>query len=297
MRRPLALCFLVLFCGGALLTATADAGDPHLIKAIGAGMVNWSQGVVEAKGKAKPPESFRGNQQGRSLAVQNAVETARVNLFHTIEKIRVNADQQIGDVLRASNEIAEKLNDMIHHAKVISQKYLTDGTVEVTIQLSLYGGFLQLMLPPDIKQIESVKPLPRKRKPEKKIIDADAELNSAYKTERYTGLVVDARGIGITPAIAPRIVDENGEEVFGAKFASREFAVQQGMVGYTVALPPAVDDPRVADHPLVIKSIKVKETGPCDIVISLSDANRLRSHSNHLCFLRRCCVIIVSDPS
>ena len=296
MRRPILIWSLFFLCCRALSTANADISEPNLVIATGTGMVNWSLGVVEANGKAMPPESYQGNQQGRSIAVQNAVETARANLFHTLEAIQIDAGKQICDVLRDNDEIAEKLKEMIHTAQVISQKYLTDGTVEVTIQMSLYGGFFQLMLPSDVKQIESVKPVPRKAKPEKYPASAEIDHNSIYKTERYTGMVIDARDIGITPAIAPIIVDENGEEVFGAKFASREFAVQQGMVGYAVDLPTALKDSRVADRPLVIKGIKARGAGHCDIVVSLSDANRLRSHSNHLCFLKRCRVIVVSDP-
>ncbi|MDX9785554.1 MAG: hypothetical protein RBT11_02170 [Desulfobacterales bacterium] len=293
MRKPLAIWSLFFLCCRALSTANADVSEPHLVKATGFGMINWSQGFVEANGKAMPPKTYQGNQQGRSIAVQTAIDTARTHLFHIIEKIQIDTDNQISDVLKADHEIAEKLKEMITNARVINQKYLTDGTVEVTIRMSLYGGFSQLMLPSEIKQIESIKPIPIRKK---KSTATEISQAPGYKTRHYTGMVVDARGIGITPAISPGIVDENGEEVFGTKFASREFAVQQGMVGYAIDFQAAVNDPRVANRPLVIRGIKARGAGHCDIVVSLSDANRLRSHSNHLDFLKRCSVIVVADP-
>jgi len=45
-----------------------------------------------------------------------------------------------------------------------------------------------------------------------------------------SGLIVDARGLGLRPAMAPKVLDQNGQEVYGSKFVSREYAVDIGMV-------------------------------------------------------------------
>jgi hypothetical protein len=100
----------------------------------------------------------------------------------------------------------------------------------------------------------------------------------------------------VHPALAPRVLDENGEEIYGPAFVSREFAVQLGMAGYTTDLSAALSDPRVMDHPLLIKAVKSQGPGRCDLVVSVSDANRLRCNFNHLSFLKRGRVIIVVDP-
>ena len=295
MQNPLATWVLILICSSVAAAGHADTPQGHIIIETKTGSINWSRGVVEARGKAIPPDSFQGNQQGRSMAVQDAVSAAQMNIIKTIEAIRINADSQISDVLRGNDEIAKKLQDMIQEAKITNQKFLTDGTVEVTVQLSLYGGFSQLLLPADIKQIESIKAVPSKKAAAKKATGTDQD--SVPKTTSFTGIVVDARGIGLIPSLSPRILDENGREVFGAAFASREFAVQNGMVGYTTDLQTASSDPRVADKPLLIKGLKTKGLNHCDIVVSISDANKLRGHFDHLCFLKRCAVVIVSDPS
>jgi len=119
---------------------------------------------------------------------------------------------------------------------------------------------------------------------------------SSRSTEIYTGMVVDARGIQAIPVIAPRILDENLEEVFGPTYASREFAVQHGMVSYEANIWQAKFDLRVSDNPIIVKALKATWPDRSDFIISNSDAAKLRSASEHLLFLRECRVIIVLDP-
>ena len=108
-------------------------------------------------------------------------------------------------------------------------------------------------------------------------------------------MIVDVRGIPITPCMAPRVCDENGKEVFGSAYASREFAVQYGMTGYLSDLDAATRNPRVADRPLIIKGLRTDVAGRTDIVVSNTDAARLRSAFENLAFLRQCRVLIVMD--
>jgi hypothetical protein len=68
------------------------------------------------------------------------------------------------------------------------------------------------------------------------------------------------------------------------------------MVGYTSNLGMALKNPRVMDHPMMLKGLTTKGLGHCDIIVSVSDANRLRSNFNHLSFLKKCRVMIVLDP-
>ena len=111
--------------------------------------------------------------------------------------------------------------------------------------------------------------------------------------EVFSGLVVDARGIGVKPAMAPMILDENGQVVYGPAFVSREYAVQNGMSGYVTDIEAAESDTRVGYYPLTVKGLKTEGPGQCDIVISNSDAAKLRKSSENLMFLKECRVVIV----
>jgi hypothetical protein len=109
-------------------------------------------------------------------------------------------------------------------------------------------------------------------------------------------LLVDARKIEAKPALVLKILDENLEEVFGPAYVSREFVVQQGMAAYYTDMQSAKADPRVANYPLIVKALRTDWPSRCDIVISNTDASKLKSASHHLQFLKESRVIVVLSP-
>ena len=113
----------------------------------------------------------------------------------------------------------------------------------------------------------------------------------------YSGVIIDATGIGAQPSLVPVIVDESGEVVYGSAYVSREFAVSRGMSGYSATLNAARNDPRVGSHPMIVKAVRTRPGGYTDLVISTADAARLRSSAVHLDFLKACRVSIVIDPA
>jgi hypothetical protein len=108
-------------------------------------------------------------------------------------------------------------------------------------------------------------------------------------------LVIDTRGLGITPVMVPKILDEDAREVYGSAFVSREYAVQQGMSGYSKDLAAAQSNQRVADNPLTVKGLRTEGVQHSDVIISNVDASRLRSASENLSFMKKCRVIIVVE--
>jgi hypothetical protein len=111
----------------------------------------------------------------------------------------------------------------------------------------------------------------------------------------YTGLIIDATGLGIRPAMAPKIVDERGEEIYGSRFVSREYAVDIGMVGYDKNLNNARYNERVAGTPLEIKAIKAQGPNKTDVVISNADAMKIHNAAANMNFLQQCKVMFVLD--
>jgi hypothetical protein len=186
--------------------------------------------------------------------------------------------------------IMTQIKDMVYDAKEIEKfrKYMSDGSVEVLLQMNLHGGFTQLVLPEEIRQIEGIKQI----KPGAN----STGNNTASVSEAYTGLLVDARNIEVRPALVFKILDENLEQVFGPAFVSREFVVQHGMAAYYTDIQAAKVDPRVAHRPLIVKALRTDWPSRCDIVISKTDASKLKSASPHLLFLKEARVVIVLSP-
>jgi hypothetical protein len=183
-----------------------------------------------------------------------------------------------------------QIKDMVYDAAEAEEfrKYMSDGSVEVLLQMNLRGGFAQLVLPEEIHQIESIKQIKRGEN------TTAGSTNSV--SEAYTGLLVDATNIELEPALVFKILDENLEEVFGPAFVSREFAVQQGMAGYYNDIEFAKSDPRVSDKPLTVKALRTDYPSRSNIVISNADAAKLKSASQHLQFLKESRVVILLSP-
>lgn len=291
MKGPLVISYLITLF---IATGAGYAADGHsLIEFRDKGTIDWTKGIVTARGLADPTtySYYSKSRKQHEQTLSEAINKARHNLLETIVGLRINTEHRVIDIVENYPSVMSQLRAMTYQAPEIDnlRRYQYDGTVEVWSRMKLNGGFTQLILPPEIRQIESIKQV-RPAKNSKQV------QTSSRSTQIYTGMVVDARGIQAIPVIAPRILDENLEEVFGPTYASREFAVQQGVVRYTTNIWQAKFDLRVADNPIVVKALKTIWPGRCDFIISNSDADKLRSASEHLLFLRECKVIIVLDP-
>jgi len=106
---------------------------------------------------------------------------------------------------------------------------------------------------------------------------------------------VDTRGFQVKPAMSPKVVDEDGNEVYGSSYVSRDYAINQGMAGYAKDLASAQTNDRVTNNPLTVKGIKTADTGDSDIVISNADAASIKGSADNLTFLQKCRVMVVLD--
>jgi len=111
----------------------------------------------------------------------------------------------------------------------------------------------------------------------------------------YTGLIVDARGLGATPSLSAKILDEDDIEVYGSASVSYDFALKQGMIAYAKNLDFARKNERVGENPLIIKAIGTSGNRNSDLIISIRDAAMVRKASRHLSFLSEGRVLVVVD--
>jgi hypothetical protein len=291
MKGRLIITYLIIIFFAAGAGYTADVRS--LIEFRDNSTIDWTRGVVTARGIGDPTtySYYKRSPGQREQTIAEALNKARHNLLETIVSLRINTENRVIDIVENYPSVMSQLRQMTYQAPEVDnlRRYLYDGTVEVWSEMKLNGGFTQLILPPEIRQIESIKQvMPGKN---------SKQLQASSRTAQiYTGMVVDARGLQAIPVIAPRILDENLEEVFGPTYASREFAVQKGVARYTTNIWQAKFDLRVSDNPIVVKALKTIWPRRCDFIISNSDADKLRSASEHLLFLRECKVIIVLDP-
>jgi len=261
------------------------------------GKVNWSEGYIEALGIGAPPERYIGKPQARPMALRAARLDAYRNLLEVTKGVRVDSTTVVKDFTVQSDIINTQVDGLVKNAKVVNQEYMSDGTVEVTVRMPIGGGFAQIIVPRAFDRRPAVTPpaRPPVAPPTAAPPPVAPPAPPAVSGVVYTGMVVDARGIQARPAMSPRILDENGKEVYGSMNVDREYAVQQGMSGYARDLTAAQSNPRVTNNPVSLKGIKTEGPGRSDIVISAADAEKIRSASDSLGFLKKCRVMIVLD--
>lgn len=242
-----------------------------------AGKMDWTTGVLTAVGIGVPPAQPANPAQSRAMAERAAQVVADRNLLEAVKGVRIDSTTTVENLIVTSDAIRTGVSDVIQGATILDKKYMPDGSVEVTVGMRLAGAVAEALLP---------------KTPPPPLTDT---LSPAAPGQLYTGLIVDARGLGVKPAMAPKILNEDGKEVYGSASVNRDYAVREGMVGYLKDPVQAQTNPRVANKPLMIKAIKPAGDARVDMVIANADAAILRSASENLSMLQKCRVIILVD--
>ena len=110
-----------------------------------------------------------------------------------------------------------------------------------------------------------------------------------------TGIIIDGKGLGLRPAMSPRIMTQSGSVVYGPGQYSRDYAASNGVVGYAKTLDQAKADPRVQGNPLVIRGSSVSGSSGADLVISNVDAGKVARADGSAGLLGNCRVMFVLD--
>ncbi len=109
----------------------------------------------------------------------------------------------------------------------------------------------------------------------------------------YTGLIFEAEHLSFMPSASPKILDEDGREVYGSAYVDKGWVEKQGIVGYAKSLEEARNNERVAGNPLVIKALKSSGANNRDLIISNEDARKIRELAKNINFLDHAKVVIV----
>ncbi len=133
----------------------------------------------------------------------------------------------------------------------------------------------------------------KKSEPSKPAPPSREESTAEFKGGVATGLVIDGRGLGLKPALLPKIIDAQGQEIYVGQVVTRTNAVEQGVAGYAREVNAAANNFRVTDNPAIIKGLRSSGTARTDVVVGQSDAQMLRQLSSKGDFLQYCRVIIV----
>lgn len=267
----MAVCFFLWF-------SYSDAGNYTVTYKMGS--VDWSNGVIEAKGIGFPLDTSGSPAQARSLARSSALKEARMSLLSVIEQLPLTSEQSIRDYVMIHESLRKDLAAMCKKAHVADIFYGDNGSVVATLSLKLYGALSERVLPQDIRVIPSIAQEPSNQR----------------KNGANTGILFDCRGLKKSPLLVPKVFDEDGVEVYGPAYASRENAVSFGMAAWLRDIAKAGNNWRAGANPLVIKAIGASETNsPGSVRISNADAEKIRGQAANVALMHSCRIIFVLE--
>jgi hypothetical protein len=281
MKKGLRFGF-VLFVFFLIHSASFGFAQQPLMQVVDKGEINWAEQSIRATGSGAPNPDAPNIAAARLGAERAAKADALRNILETVKGVRIDSETLVVNAMTQNDVIRTRVQGMVRGAQVVNTRYLSDGAVEVTVEIRMASqtapadSLSATVLPPQAMGTQSPN-IPKAGNPV------------------YTGVIFDARGLSLRPAMSPKVLDEDGREVYGSAFVSQEWATKFGILGYVKDLEGAKKSDRVAANPLVVKASKVSGTAGCDLVISNADAQGMRDMSKNLSFLEQCRVLIVVD--
>jgi len=297
MRRTTKL-FAVITAAVMLMAGTATAASTNVNVTINniltpieesgqSGRVGWENGIVEAVGTGFAPTNARSIAQGTALARRAAILDAQRNLLEAIQGVQVDSETTIRNLEITSDVVQTKVSGLLKGAKIVRQQAMPDGSYQVVMSINLYGNdSLASVALNAVKNEQPVEEFPA---------PAPSYISPVSNDEAlYTGVIIDARGLGLQSTFSPRVYDEADTIVYGNKYIDVNYAISQGMVDYAIT-PEMVQaaengQSRAGSHPLVIKALRVVDND-CNVVISTADANAMLAYNQNAGFLKKCAVV------
>ncbi|HZS12315.1 MAG TPA: hypothetical protein VFA38_08695 [Nitrospirales bacterium] len=257
----MALCAFVTVTARADDAPKPDGGTDEAIEVVGLGTINWTAGLVTAVGSGAPPLNAVGTTQARAMAVRAAFAEATRNLLETVKDIRVDSATLVENHLVKSDVVKTRVTGLVKGAQILKTDMHPDGSVEITVGLSLRGELTDAMLPAAFGRRFAA-------------AVSTAGPGVAPLVPPPPGVLIDARGLGVKPALMPRFMDEDGNELYPRQLVARANAVEDGVVGYTRDASAAAR--RSGNDPIVIKAVRTSGSQTSDLVLSQDAAKALQ---------------------
>ncbi len=116
----------------------------------------------------------------------------------------------------------------------------------------------------------------------------------------YTGLLVDVRGLGLQPSLAPRVLSAAGHVIHGAATVDRSLATSYGVVGYDDDITRAYTSERLGGeeaNPFIVRATGTVGRYSGDAIIDNFDAAQVLQADEVGDFLRQGRVTFLLGPS
>ena len=161
----------------------------------------------------------------------------------------------------------------------------TEETTEETVEQPEYVPVEETVEEPINEPIEE---------PVSEPISGESGLQAPDLDQAFSGLIVDARGMGLSPSMSPRVSSETSQVYVGNFELDIDRVIAEGIVLYYSSLDEALASPRIGKHPLVVRPVGT-DKHRVDFVISTQDAAQIQAFDQRDRFLQKLQVVAVLD--
>ena len=302
-----------------------------LVSQLAEGYIDWTQHALFAYGDGTAPAAITDPVQQRLHGLRNAREAAFRNMRQLIGQVRLNADTQLQDA-----GLERDFQNLVHVA--IGSQSEDQGHYRIAVRLLLLGDFAAAVLPqvepidprsPGLSHFDDddASPTPADSLAASVRTDSLAMLATAdslmlapsdslagsaadslaanelvlfVPEAPYTGLIVDVRGLGLQPSIAPKLLSAAGSVIHGAATVDRSLATGYGVVGYDDNIARADTSARLGGenaNPFVVRATGTAGRYSGDAVLDDFDAAQVLQADEVGDFLRQGRVTFLLGPA
>jgi hypothetical protein len=280
--------FFIIFCITALFAQDNFIGD-----VFDRGKIDYGNRTIQATGIGFIPSNVINAGQARRSAMRIAKQDALRQLIEIVNGVNVTSETTISGAM-FDDVIKTQVQGAIRGARRVGQPtYLSDTSVEVIYEVSM-NDISRVLLPmaekaPTLNYNDVNTSAPSSG------TASSSEATSSQTSGGVTGIIIDATGLGLRPAMSPRILNQDGSVLYGPGQYSRDYAASNGVVGYAKSLDQAKGDSRVQGNPLVLRASSASGSSSVDVIISNTDSGALSTADASAGLLKNCRVMFVLD--
>ena len=247
------------------------------------GFIDYANRIIVCRGTADIEERTQVDnsldivEKNIKIAKAKARTKARTNLIELMKQINFDG-RLVGELMNDEPLIESRLEGLIGSAYQQGEiEYLEGEKVAIALAVRM-SGLSEILTEIDGYKTDSMNP-------------AYLMTSAAIpKSQRVSGIVIDAREHAVDPSMSPEVIDMQGNLVYGTTSYSRSKAVNRGPVGYAYSMDDRNVSQRVGNNPLVIEAVGALDD---DVYITSMDAEKVRDAEKSFGVLSNCRVMLL----
>ena len=247
------------------------------------GFIDYSNRIIVCRGTAEIEEktpidnSLKIVEKNLKIAKAEARTIARSNLIELMKQVNFDG-RLVGELMEGEPLIGSRLEGLIGSAYQQGEiEYLEGEKVAIALAVKM-SGLSEILTDIDGYKSDSMNP-------------AYLMTSAAIpKSQRISGIVIDAREHAVDPSMSPEVIDMQGNLVYGTISYSRSKAVNRGPVGYAYSMDDRNVSQRVGTNPLFVEAVGSLDD---DVYITSMDAAKVRDAEKSFGVLSNCRVMLL----